>query len=144
VKIGLGKLALAGLGLAVMTFSIIGAGASASRDTTVRDEDGKHVHNMGLIAKQQADTILYGCLAIVGAVLLGAACIVDAIQAHGDRADKLAEKEAQDRDLMLRQLGAIVGNTTTAAAPVRAVAAKREAAFDEAIAAEMAQGKRAR
>ena len=141
MKIGVGKMALAGFGLVVLAFGLWAAFSDFHRDTTVSGEHNERIHNTGLIADRQSSLTLDCTLAIVGAVLLAAACAVDAIQAHGERAAKADEQAARDRDLMLRQLGAIVANTGTLAKPARAVAAKREAAFDDAIAAEVAAGK---
>ena len=135
------KIALAVLGLLMFVGGLLGGCSSATMKTTVIGEGGQDVHNIGLIGKQEAETTLYAGLAIVGAVLLGSAGVIDAIHFNGrrvtERADKLADKEAEDRKAMLRRLDLIVANSQTSAAPVRAATAKADTDFDAAIAAEL-------
>lgn len=123
------RLLCGALGVLMFFGGVLLAATSAGMKTTVGD-----THNIGLIGKQQADTTFYSGIAVAGAVLLGSAGVIEAVNAHGRRADERDEKESKDREAMLRRLDVIANSQ---AAPPRPATAKLRPDFDAVVAAEM-------
>ena len=131
------KIIFAALGFLFLVLGLLGGLFSATMKTTVVGEGGQEVNNIGLIATKEAETTLSAGLAIVGAVLLGAVSVIEAIQVLGRQAGELAEKESKQQETVRRLLEAIAVNTQTQAAPVRAAVARSDDKFDAAIAADL-------
>ena len=130
------KILCASLGVLMLFGGIVFAGASAGMKTTVIGEDGREIHNIGLIGKQQADTTLCSAVAVAGAVLLSGAGVIEAVQIQGRRLAELADKQLNGLKAMFERLDWIVANSQTHATP-RVATLKADAAFDALVDAEL-------
>ena len=124
MKTGLRKSVMAWLGIVMLVGGLLLAGAAVCMETTIA-----HSYNIGLIGRQEAETTLWSAVAIAGAVLLGAAGAIEAVQVHGRRVTELHEKASQDRREIMRRLDAL-GEGQAAAAPPRSNGGKLHTDFD--------------